>query len=311
LAPLAWSLFGGAMWAGTIVGFDRSDFALPNSLFSIDPQSGAVAVIGAGNGVALSQGPVGGTILYSVGLNVIELNVGTGQSRAYLCPGGHCGPISDHAYDSSTGAIYALSQLYPLGLGFPNPITGLLRLYDTGVPFPGVPDSTQIGYGLVGPLGVEGITTIEYVPGYGLIGTDGYHALYRISEVSGQASLLAPLSIVLPVAGGITPMNGLAYDGDTGRLLGSAPYGQGDPGIGLARIYVIDFRIDPNSNVLFATASWLNESPPNLTGIAAVNGVPEPGAMLLVGMGLVAMAMAGRRGGFRAVRRGRRTRGNG
>jgi hypothetical protein len=158
-----------------------------------------------------------------------------------------------------------------------------------------VPDSTQIGYGLVGPLGVEGITTIEYVPGYGLIGTDGYQALYRISEVSGQASLLAPLSIVLPVAGGITPMNGLAYDGDTGRLLGSAPYGQGDAGIGLARIYVIDFRIDANSNVLFATASWLNESPPNLTGIAAVNGVPEPGAMLLVGMGLVAMAI--RRGG--------------
>jgi hypothetical protein len=33
----------------------------------------------------------------------------------------------------------------------------------------------------------------------------------------------------------------------------------------------------------------LNESPPSFTGIAAVNSVPEPGPVVLAGVGLLAM----------------------
>jgi hypothetical protein len=287
LTPLAVWMFGVAMWGGVIVGFDNTGVGGSGTLYSIDAANGAVLPIGTGGGVALSQGPVGGTILYSIGPSLFELNVGTGQSRAYVC--GPCEPMGDHAYDSSTGTIFALGKLYPLGVGFPNPISALMQLYDLGVPSPGVPNSTQIGYVPIGPLGVEGITTIEYVPGYGLLGTDGYQALYRINEISGQASLFAPLTIVLPATGGITRINGLAYDGETGRLLGSAPNGVGDVGIGLARVYVIDIVTDPNTNLTFASAGWLNESPPSFTGIAAVNSVPEPGPVVLAGVGLLAM----------------------
>lgn len=289
LTPLAVWMSGVAMWGGAIVGFDSTGVGGSGTLYSIDAANGAVLPIGTGGGVALSQGPVGGTILYSSGPNLYELNVGTGQSRAYVFGGGGWAPVEDHAYDSSTGTIFALGKLYPIGVGFPNPISALMQLYDLGAPSPGVPNSTQIGYVPIGPLGVEGITTIEYVPGYGLLGTDGYQALYRINEISGQASLFAPLTIVLPATGGITPINGLAYDGDTGRLLGSAANGVGDVGIGLARVYVIDIVTDPNTNLTFASAGWLNEAPPSLTGIAAVNSVPEPGSVVLAGVGLLAM----------------------
>jgi hypothetical protein len=287
MALLAVGILGGTLCGAPIVGFDSVGLG---TLYRIDAQTGVYTPIGSGSGIAMSPGLAGGTILYSSGVNLYELNVSTGQRRAYVCTSGFCGPVGDHAYDSSTARMFALGTLFPIGVQFPNPITALLELHDSGQPAPGIPNSTQIGYSIVGLLGVDTITTIEYVPGLGLLGTDGYNALHRIDVATGQASLLAPLVLNLRVNGVLTRMNGLAYDPDTRRLLGSAPYGIGDGGmIGEALLYSIELG---NTGVPIGYAGWLNDSPPSVTGIATVNPIPEPGSLVLAGMGLLAIGRA-------------------
>jgi hypothetical protein len=87
-------------------------------------------------------------------------------------------------------------------------------------------------------------------------------------------------------------MNGLAYDPDTGRLLGSSPYGIGIGGIGLPRLYKISINA---SDEPLGLATWLNQTPPSLTGIATVTPVPEPGSIVLLAGGLAILILAGSR----------------
>jgi hypothetical protein len=176
----------------------RFDSAGPGDtgiFYSVNAQTGAIAAIGQGSGVALSSGPAANTILYSTGVNTYELNVANGQQKLYGCIGDPCSSVGDHAFDRDARTLYALGKLYPLGEHDPNPVTGFFKVVDSGTPYPGVPNSTQIEHSLVGVLGLSDITVIEYVPGVGLIGTDGFTALYRISTTDGQASLLTTLSI--------------------------------------------------------------------------------------------------------------------
>jgi hypothetical protein len=274
------------MQGGIIVGFGSLD--LPSSVaYAINPQTGAVNAIGPGSGIALSSGPAAGSILYSTGVNIYELHVDTGERKLYACLSGFCN-VGDLAYDRGADIVYALGLLYPLGAGYPDPVPALFRLADSGIAYPGFPDSTEVSYSPVGPLGVAGINTIEYVPGTGIVGTDGY-AMYQINASTGQASLLTTLAIVLPPPGpqGITAINGLAYDPETGRLIGSAPSGLGIGGYGSARLYNI--HID-QTQPLFGLAEYLNADAPSLTGIADVMPAPEPSPIALLAASLVVLA---------------------
>lgn len=277
----------------TIVGYDSVGTQPGNGLlYSVNAQTGDVTPIGNGSGIAMSSGPVANTILYSSGVNTYEVNVVSGTRKLYVCTQDPCSTVGDHAFDSGADTVFALALLYPLGEGYPNPVTALFRLIDFGVAEPGIPESTVVGYSLVGVLGVSDIDVIEYVPGIGLIGTDGYNALYRIDSTDGHATLLGPLFIVLPEDGGITPMNGLAYDPDTRRLIGSAPAGIGPGGVGLPRLYSIEIAA---GHPAFGAAGWLNEAPPSLTGIATVHPTPEPGTAALWALGFAAGLFHGRR----------------
>lgn len=110
------------------------------------------------------------------------------------------------------------------------------------------------------------LTVMEYVEGLGLYGLDKYSG-YLISELTGKVT---PLASLYPSS---APITGLAYDPDSGRLLGSSgnPYGQ-------RKIYLVD----PTSGAV----TVLNDNAPNLHGIAAVLVTPEPRSAWLVVTGL-------------------------
>ncbi|MFN0167635.1 MAG: hypothetical protein ACKV22_14510 [Bryobacteraceae bacterium] len=124
---------------------------------------------------------------------------------------------------------------------------------------------------------------MEFVPGLGLYGTDGTTTGYLIDPATGRATLLHPL------IGSFSPLNGLAYSTESGRLIASsADYLGSTPG----RIY----NIDPVSGAV----TLLNDQAPSLVGIAEIT-IPEPRLGWLFASGLAALALR-RRG--RVVRRG-------
>ena len=264
---LGLALQGLLVQGAAIIGFSGG------TTYSINAQNGAIAAIGAGAGIALSSGPVAGSILLSSGVNIYQLDVSSGQQKLYACPVSPCAS-GDHAFNSSTNTIYAIGTLP----GSPN--FSLFRLLDSGIPQSGIPNSTQVSYSLIGNLGLDTITAIEYMPSLGLIATDGT-SLYRVNAITGQTNFLIQLAIVLPFNPpfGIAKIDSLAYDPDTDRLIGSSQHGIGLGGFeGQARLY--------NINMVTGIASWLNESPPSFAGIAGVNAVPEPTTIELVTFGL-------------------------
>ncbi len=263
-----------AGFGATIIGFSSP---YPGSAYSINAVTGAVTPVPGIPGTALSTGTKPGTIVENTGVNIYQVNVTSGQSTLFACQAANCAWIGDMALDSVT------TTLYGIGTVPAHTSPALFRMSDSGVPISGFPNSTTISFAYLGDLGVSGISTMEYAPGVGLVATDGYK-LYKVSEADGQATMLTSLALVLPPSGGITPITGLAYDPDSGNLVGSSMDGVGIGGVGVARLY--------NINWTTGLATWLNSAPPNLNSIATVNNTPEPATFALMGMAIMSLRIA-------------------
>lgn len=256
------------------------------NLLSVDPITGVVTTLGpSGAGgfyVPISSSPVASSYFAVSPVNHYLLKYpqagaqGTPDFAMWDVPNtGNAPPVWDFAYDSSTDRLFGLTS----GLG-PAP-AGLVRLYDTGVPIVGSPNSHALSETYIAQApDFPAITLIEAIDGVGLFGTDG-HAAYMINEVTGLVTVLPPLVYAGPA------LTGIAYDPDTGRLIGVNgplfPIGGGSP---ITNV----FRIEP----MTGQVTLLNSNAPGSYGLAGVN-VPEPGSMLLAVAGVLAVMVLRRR----------------
>ncbi len=258
------------------------------NLLSVDPFTGAVTTVGpsgtAGYYFPISSSPVASSYFALSPINHYLLKYP--QAGAYGTPDfalwdifpihnvPNPGP-EDFAYDSVSGRLFALAR------GFEGMPAGLLELHDTGAPISSSPNSHLLsGTYIARAPDFPAMTLIEAIDGVGLFGTDG-HAAYMINEVTGLVTVLPPLVYAGPT------LTGIAYDPDSGRLIGVN--GPLFPIGGVSPISSV-FRIEP----MTGQVTLLNSNAPGMHGLAGVN-VPEPGSVLLVAAGFFGVLATGRR----------------
>lgn len=184
--------------------------------------------------------------------------------------------FTDYAFDSSTGRLFALT---PGSQRFP---ASLLELHDTGAPIPFAPNSHALSWSSISQAPAFPVMTlIEAIDGVGLFGTDGI-AAYLIDEVTGSVTALPPLIYDGPL------FTGIAYDPDSGRLIGVAGLASPIPGSSSSSQI---FRIEP----MTGEVTLLNADAPALYGLAGVN-VPEPCSFVLMTSGIAGLMVIRRRG---------------
>lgn len=265
-------------YSGLIVGIDNggSIYGL-GMLYTVDPITGATTLVGpsGGGNYPVSSSPVSSTYFVLSPINLYRFDYPNGGAVHYLCPS--CSFLfNDYAYDSANGEFYGLDT------GVYGPPAGLLvRLTDTGATgyWPGAHILSPTAF-WIDPI-FASLSTIEYVPGFGIYGTNGF-AAYSINETTGALTALPSLHFGVslpPLFEFGPPITGLAYDAESGRLIGTAgnvTY-PGESPLGPGYIY----DVNPATGVL----TVLNSNAPNMFGIAAVS-TPEPCmAWLLVAAG--------------------------
>jgi hypothetical protein len=133
--------------AEPIVGIGNGDIAPPGILYSVDPISGAIALLGpAGTSAGfypVSPSPVVGGYFALSPVNhylVTYPQAGAFDSPGFALWDSGSLALGDYAYDSSNGKLFALR----LGLQNAPPAAGLVLLTDTGTSFPNRPNSHSL-----------------------------------------------------------------------------------------------------------------------------------------------------------------------
>jgi len=272
--------------SATIVGIGNygDPLSTPGILYAVNPITGAVTQVGPSGTTnsffPISSSPVPGSYFASSPINQYLLSypqagaIDTTVFALWNCP---CQPggVGDYAYDSSNGKLFGLTQF------------GLVQLTDSGTGFPGHPASHQLTASVIGSAHALPVSTFEFIQGLGLYGTDGINA-FLINETTGALtplpSLIYPFSPSSP--GPLPAITGLAYDPDTGRLIGTAG-SLGLSGSQQSTGYI--YGIDP----LSGQVTVLNSSAPNMFGLAAVT-TPEPSTVFLLSAGLLCLFLRAR-----------------
>jgi hypothetical protein len=154
---------------------------------------------------------------------------------------------------------------------------GLFLLTETGTPIPGAPYSQLLSASYIG-VGVpySSISLIVAIPGLGLYGY-GTAGSFSINETTGAATALPTLANYGPI------ITGLAYDPDSGQLIGASGSAPGSPGPPVSASDIYD--IDP----LTGQVTLLNSDAPDMFGITYVSSTPEPSSIFLLAAGILGL----------------------
>ena len=262
--------------SATIVGIGNGDMSFPGILYSVDPITGAVTPVGPAGVhsgyIPISSSPVAGSYFAISPVN--HYNLSYPQAGAFNTPGfasWECGCVFnnqftfDYAYDSSNGKLFTILEQG----GSQN----FAQLIDTGTEIPGRPASHALAPSIIRSSSDFSATLImEVVQGLGLYATDGHNA-FLIDENTGTETPLPSLAYAGPT------ITGLAYDPDSGRLIGTAGMFNPPPGM-TGYIYSI--------NPLSGQVTVLNSHAPDMIGLAAVL-TPEPPTALLLACGFLCL----------------------
>jgi hypothetical protein len=260
VAALLW--FGISAQCEPIIGIGNGIGGSAGVLYSINPLTGAVNAIGlsgTSNGYyPISSGPIAGSYFAISPVNhYLESYSQPGTTQPPFGQWEYHGGgffLTDFAFDSSNGKLFSLTE--STALGGPE---GLVQLTNTG-PYAACPTVNCYNLaatGIAQAPALPNLSIIEYINGLGLYGTDGHNA-YLINETTGATTQLPDLTYTGPI------ITGLAYDPDSGRLIGVAG---SLPGLGGSGGPSTIYDIDP----LTGAVNVLNANAPDMYGLAAVS----------------------------------------